>query len=99
MPREEPDRSMTEQEIREELGEVLDARRRLPSDASFAERIKLKDRETELASMLREIEIPGAEEIKERWSEMASKQAEQQGEDDQDFVETHLPDSSGGAAF
>ncbi len=99
MPHAEPDQSMTEQQIRAELGEVIDARRRLPPDASFAERFKLKDRETELASMLREIEIPGADEIKERWSEMESKQAEQQGEDDKAFVETHLPDSSGGAAF
>jgi hypothetical protein len=92
MPHEDPDQSMTEQQIRVELGEVLDERGRLPPDASIAERSRLKDRETELARMLREIEIPGAEEIKAGWSETASKQAE----DDKPFVEIHLPDSSGG---
>jgi len=85
MPHEEPDQSMTEQQIRAELGEVLDERLRLPPDASYAERFRLKVRETELARMLREIEIPGAEEIKKRWSETASKQAE----DDKPFIETH----------
>ena len=65
---------MTEQQIRAELGEILDQLNSLPSDA-FAEKSKLQKRKTELTRLLQEIEIPGAEAIEKRWSEAAAKGA------------------------
>jgi hypothetical protein len=72
MSDEEP-KAMTESEIRAELGEILDQLHRLPADA-FADKMRLGDRQAELGRLLREIEIPGAEAIKKRWSEAAASQ-------------------------
>jgi hypothetical protein len=71
MPDEEPDEPMTEQKIRAELGEILDHLQSLPSDA-FAEKFKLRKRQEELTGLLREIEIPGAEDMKKDWAEGAA---------------------------
>ena len=70
MSDEEP-RANTESEILAELGEILDRLHRLPADA-FADKMRLRDRQAELGRLLREIEIPGAEAIKKRWSETAA---------------------------
>ena len=66
--------NMTEQQIRAEVGETLDRLQSLPTDA-FAERSRLRDRQTELGRMLRAIEIPGSRDITERWSQQASGKA------------------------
>jgi len=71
MPDEQPDEMMTEQQIRAELGEILDQLHRLPRDA-FAERSKLSERQAELTGLLREIEILGAEDLKKGWAEAAA---------------------------
>ena len=71
---EKPDEVLTEEQIRAELGEVFDQLHRLPSDA-FAERSKLRDRQDVLSRLLREVEIPGSEDIEKRWSEAAAKGA------------------------
>ena len=73
MSDEEPE-VITEQQIRAELGEILDQLQSLPSDA-FAERSKLRDRQDELSRLLQEIDIPGSGEIEKRWSEAAAKGA------------------------
>ncbi len=70
MPDEEPE-VMTEEEIRAELGDILDELQRLPADA-FTPKVRLRDRQAELQRLLAEIEIPGAEETKKRWSEAAA---------------------------
>ena len=57
-----------------ELGQSLDQLSRLPSDV-FAERPTLRVREIELGAMLREFEIPGAEDIKRGRSESAASKA------------------------
>ncbi len=70
---------MDEQEIRAELGEILDQLADLAPDA-FAERVALHDRQEELRAALADVEIPGAEEIAERWAEQAgSKLPEDEG--------------------
>lgn len=70
---------MTEQEIRAELGEILDSLNTLSSEA-IAERVALRDRQNALRKALQEIDIAGSEEIKERWSEQAgSKPPEDKG--------------------
>ena len=63
---------MTERQIRAELGEVIDQLQALPPNA-FAERSELRDRQAELAQMLREIDIPGADDIKSRWCKRAGR--------------------------
>ena len=63
--------AISEIEIRTELGEVLDQLHRLPRDA-FAEKSKLRERQAELTRLLREIEIPGAEDMKKSWAEVAA---------------------------
>lgn len=73
MPDDEPN-AMTESEIRTELGEILDQLQRLPADA-FADKTRLRDRQGELSGLLGEIEIPGAEAIRKRWSEAAARKA------------------------
>ncbi len=83
MPDEEPDEPMTEQKIRAELGEILDHLQSLPSDA-FAEKFKLRKRQEELTRLLQEIEIPGAEEIQERWTQAAVDKAD--GEEPEEMV-------------
>ena len=65
---------MDEQAIRIEMGEILDRLAALPPDA-FAERTALRDRQDELRKALGEIDIPGAAEIAERWSEQAASKA------------------------
>ena len=77
---EEPSaQALTEQQFRVELGKTLDLLEALPADA-FAERSKLRDRQAELGRMLREIDIPGAEDIKNLWSEApGSKSPEDKG--------------------
>ena len=68
---------MTEQQIRVELGNVLDQLGHLPSDA-IADRARLRERQEKLSRMLREIDIEGADEIKDRWSRLAgSKTADE----------------------
>jgi hypothetical protein len=71
MADEKPDEVMTERELRAELGEILDQLHRLPRDA-FAERARLLGRQTELTGLLREIDIPGAEDMKMDWAEAAA---------------------------
>ena len=68
------DQELTEQQIRAELGEILDQLQNLPSDA-FAERSRLQVRQNELRHLVREIDIPGSDEIEKRWSEAAAKGA------------------------
>ncbi len=65
---------MGENELRAELGEILDQLNSLPSDA-FSERAKLRDRQDELSRQLQEIDIPGSGEIEKRWSEAGAKAA------------------------
>ena len=66
-------------EIRRELGEILDQLNALPSDA-FRERSALTERQYELRRALAEIELPGSDQIKERWTDRAaSKPAEDEG--------------------
>jgi hypothetical protein len=68
---------MTEQQIRVELGNVLDQLAHLSSDA-IAERSRLRRRQAELGDMLRAIDVEGADEIKDRWSRLAgSKTADE----------------------
>ena len=75
MSNEGSDEVLTEQQIRTELGEILDQLTQLPSDA-FRDRAELRERQDALGRMLREVEIPGAEDIKARWSEMAGAKAD-----------------------
>lgn len=75
MSNEGSDEVLTEQQIRVELGEILDQLTRLPSDA-FPDRAELRERQAELGRRLREIEIPGAEDIRNRWSELAGAKAD-----------------------
>jgi hypothetical protein len=67
---------MTEQRIRTGIGQTLDQLQSLPSDA-FAERSRLRDRQAQLGRMLREIEIPGSEDITQRWAEQAGGKAKE----------------------
>jgi hypothetical protein len=73
MPDEEPP-VMTEKMIRSELGAILDELGRLPADA-FADRSRLQARQADLRRLLREIEIPGAEDITKRWAGQAGSKA------------------------
>ena len=91
MPEEEPNPAMTEQQIRAEIGETLDQLQSLPSD-TFAERSRLRDRQAELGRMLREIEIPGSEDITQRWAEQAGGK----GREDLGQPEIVSPIESGG---
>ena len=75
MSNEGSDEVLTEQQIRVELGEILDQLTRLPSDA-FPDRAELRERQAELGRRLREIEIPGTEDIRNRWSEAAGAKAD-----------------------
>lgn len=75
--------SLCEKELRAELGEIFDQLRTLPSDA-FAERSKLRERQDELTRLLREIDIPGAEEIQERWTQAAVDKTD--GEEPEEMV-------------
>jgi hypothetical protein len=66
-----PEKKLTEQELRAELGGIFEQMRSLPNEA-FAERLQLKKRQEEVTRLLREIEIPGADEIEERWTKAAA---------------------------
>jgi len=83
--------AMIEQQIRTEIGQTLDRLQSLPSDA-FAERSRLRDRQAELGRMLREIEIPGSEDITQRWAEQAGGKAKE----DPGHPEIVSPIESGG---
>ena len=61
---------MDEHEIRAELGVILDRLASLPNDA-FAERAALRGRQEDLRRALAAVDIPGAEAIRQRWSEQA----------------------------
>jgi hypothetical protein len=76
---ESSEQPMNEKQIRTELGEVFDQLEALPAHA-IAERSKLRDRQALLGLMLRDIEIPGAEDIKDRWSQMAGRRSPQEAE-------------------
>lgn len=67
MPDDRSSPTMSERQIRTEMGAVLDQLQDLPPDA-FRERSKLRDRQTELGRMLRAIEVPGSDDIKQRWA-------------------------------
>jgi hypothetical protein len=67
---------MSERQIRTEMGAVLDQLQSLPADA-FAERSRLRDRQGELGRLLREIELPGSEDITRRWAEQAGGTAKE----------------------
>jgi len=73
MPEDEV-QAMTEQAIRSEMGTILDRLGRLPADA-FADRSKLQARQAELRRLLREIDVPGAQDIRKRWSRAAAGKA------------------------
>ena len=81
-----------DREIRRELGEILDQLNALPSDA-FRERSALVERQHELRRALAVIELPGSEEIKERWTERA---ATKPAEDEDKTVPPTLPGTVGG---
>ena len=89
------DEPLIEQEIRAEMGEILDQLHRLQGH-EFAQRTKLRDRQEELGRMLREIEIPDAEEIERRWSEAAGSKADE-NETQPVIVSPGESGSSGGA--
>lgn len=93
MPDDEPEEPMTEQQIRAELGEILDRLHRLPRDA-FAERSKLSERQTELTGLLREIEIPAAEDLKKGWAEAAA--AKRFAEEPVEMIVSPMESGSGG---
>ena len=93
MTDEQPDEVMTEQQIRAELGEILDQVQRLPSDA-FAEKAKLRKRQDELTRLLREIEIPGAEDMKKDWAEAAA--AKRFAEEPTEMIVSPMESGSGG---
>jgi hypothetical protein len=79
---------LDDREIRRELGEILDQLSALASDA-FRERSALTERQYELRRALAEIELPGSDQIKERWTDRAaSKPAE---DDDQTEVPIVVP--------
>ena len=92
MTDDKPGQVMTEQQIRAELGEILDQLQSLPSDA-FSERSKLRDRQNELGRRLQEIEIPGSDEIEKRWSEAAAKGAL---EEPTEMIASPMESGSGG---
>ena len=89
----EPEDNPSEQEIRAEMGGIFDELRRLPNDA-FSERVKLRKRQEELTRLLREIEIPGAEEIEKRWTDAAANKTD--GEPPKEMIVS--PMESGGGA-
>ena len=91
MPDEEPSLALTERQIRAEIGKTLDELQSLPPDA-FSERSRLRDRQAELGRMLREIEIPGSEDITQRWAEQAGGKARE----DLGHPEVVSPIESGG---
>ena len=91
MPDEEPSLALTERQIRAEIGKTLDELQSLPPDA-FSERSRLRDRQAELGRMLREIEIPGSEDITHRWAEQAGGKAKE----DPGHPEIVSPVESGG---
>ena len=91
MPDDRSGPAMIEQQIRTEIGQTLDRLQSLPSDA-FAERSRLRDRQAELGRMLREIEIPGSEDITQRWAEQAGGKAKE----DPGHPEIVSPIESGG---
>ena len=66
--------ALSERDIRRQLGEILDSLNELPTDA-FAERSALRDRQEVLRKALREFEVEGSKEIKERWSEQAGRKS------------------------
>ena len=70
---------MTEKMTRSELGAILDELGRLPVDA-FADRSRLQTWQADLRRLLREVEIPGAEDITKRWAgQVGSKTPEDLG--------------------
>ena len=94
MPNDEP-AVMTEQQMRAELGDLLDQLHRLPRDA-FAQRSKLLERQEELAGMLRDVEIPGAEDMKKDWAEAAA--AKRFAEEPVEMIVSPM-ESGGGGGF
>jgi hypothetical protein len=86
--------SLCEKELRAELGEVFDQLRTLPADA-FAEKAKLRKRREELTRLLREIEIPGAEEIQGRWTQAAADKTD--GEEPPEMIVSPTESGSAGA--
>jgi hypothetical protein len=86
-------KTMTEQEIRVELGAVLDQLARLPGDA-LADRARLRKRQADLVQMLRSIEIPGAGEIATRWSDLAGSKTD--GQDPKPVIVSPIESGSSG---
>ena len=77
---------MEEQDIRREMGEILDLLS-ATSRRSIAERSTLLVRQLELRAALQDVEMPGSDEIRKRWSEQAaSKPAADTGEP---FIPSH----------
>lgn len=84
---------MEDAAIRIEMGQILDRLAALPTDA-FADRMVLHDRQEELRRALAEIDIPGADEIAERWSEQAgSKPPIDEGKP---VIPSHIESGGGG---
>ena len=83
---------MDDQELRSELGEILDRLSAIPSDA-FSERAALLERQHKLRRALRQIETPGSKETTERWAERA---ASKPPGDKEDPVLPVLPERGGG---
>jgi hypothetical protein len=82
---------MEEPEILEEMGKVMDQFAGLPSDA-FAARVALQDRQAELRRLLAEAQAKAGREVPEDWAEQAARS---RPPDAKQFIEIHLPDSSG----
>ncbi|MCJ7725037.1 MAG: hypothetical protein MUP76_01415 [Acidimicrobiia bacterium] len=85
------DSDAAERSTRSEIGEVLDRIAQTPPDA-LAERAGLRDRLDELRRALRQIEVPGAGEIQERWSVAATRHKV----DDEDPTESIVSSNEGG---
>jgi hypothetical protein len=87
--------SLCEKELRAELGETFDQLRTLPPDA-FPEKAKLRKRQDELTQLLREIEIPGAEDMKKDWAEAAA--AKRFAEEPVEMIVSPIESGGGGGA-
>jgi hypothetical protein len=87
---------MTEKMIRSELGAILDELGRLPADA-FADRSRLQARQADLRRLLREIEIPGAEDITKRWSTAAASKVS--AEEPPETIVSPIEGGGGGGGF
>ena len=81
---------MEEHEILAELGNVMDELAALPSDA-FTARYPLTQRRDELRELLAQAQADAGRDAEELWADQAARK---QPDEDEPFIEIHLPDSS-----